>query len=98
MARRRYVVAYDIRDEVRLRRVHKAMKSYGYPLQYSVFVCDLDVGEKLALRLEVGGIMNLQVDSVVLMDLGDPETRGKECFEFLGPSRPLPERRRPQIV
>lgn len=97
MSRRRYVVAYDIRDDGRLRRVHKTMKAFGYPLQYSVFVCDLDVGEKLSLRIQVGEVMNMHLDSVVLMDLGDPETRGKECFEFLGPSRALPEQG-PQIV
>jgi CRISPR-associated protein Cas2 len=73
------------------------MKAFGYPLQYSVFICDLDVGEKLALRREVGEIMHQQEDSVVLIDLGDPEARGTECFEFLGPSRGLPERG-PQIV
>jgi CRISPR-associated protein Cas2 len=97
MARRRYVAAYDIRDEVRLRRVHKTMKGFGYALQYSVFICDLDVGEKLDLKRQVGEVMHLAEDSVVLIDLGDPEARGQECFEFLGPSRGLP-RRGPQIV
>ncbi|MGQ0824575.1 MAG: CRISPR-associated endonuclease Cas2 [Actinomycetota bacterium] len=97
MPRRRYVVAYDIRDEVRLRRVHKAMKGFGYPLQFSVFVCDLDTGERLDLKREVGEIMNQREDSVVLIDLGDPDVRGTECFDFLGPSRGLPQRG-PQIV
>ena len=97
MTRRRYVVAYDIRDAVRLRRVHKAMRSFGYTLQYSVFICDLDVGEKLDLKRQVREVMHLAEDSVVLIDLGDPDARGQECFEFLGPSRGLP-RRGPLIV
>jgi len=73
------------------------MKAFGYPLQYSVFICDLDIGEKLALKREIGEIMHLAEDSVALIDLGDPDVRGTECFEFLGPTRGLP-RRGPQIV
>jgi CRISPR-associated protein Cas2 len=37
--RHRYIVAYDIRDEVRLRRVHDVVRGYGIRLQYSVFLC-----------------------------------------------------------
>jgi len=36
-----YLVAYDIRDEVRLRKVAKVMEGYGTRLQYSVFRCQL---------------------------------------------------------
>lgn len=91
MDRRRYLVAYDICDAVRLRRVHKSMKGFGYPLQYSVFVCDLDASEKIALKIEILPIMDQRADSVVLVDLGDPQKRGLECFEFLGVSRSLPK-------
>ena len=47
MSRRRFLVAYDIREAKRLRTVHTAMKAFGNPLQYSVFVCDLDPSEKV---------------------------------------------------
>lgn len=97
MSRRRYVVAYDIRDSRRLHRVHKTMKSFGYALQYSVFVCDLDNIEKYELLERVGDIISHDVDSVAVMDLGDVSRRGQECFEFLGRHRPLPTRG-PQIV
>ncbi|MCL4292137.1 MAG: CRISPR-associated endonuclease Cas2 [Acidimicrobiia bacterium] len=91
MARQRYVVSYDIRDERRLRAVHKRMKGFGYPLQYSVFICDLDAMEKIALRKEIGDVMHHGVDSVVIIALGDPSGRGTECFEFMGAGRSLPE-------
>ena len=52
--RRRYLVAYDIREDKRLRRVHKTMKGYGWSLQYSVFICDLDTMELLAMRSDLG--------------------------------------------
>ena len=89
--RRRYLVAYDIRDDARLRRVHKTVKAYGWPMQYSVFICDLDPLELLALRMEIGPIIHHGVDSVALIDLGDPEERGVQCFSFMGaaPTRPV---------
>lgn len=87
--RRRYLVAYDIRDEARLRSVHGVAKSFGDPLQYSVFVCDLSRQERLAMELELRDTMLLTVDSVVFVDLGEATGRGAECFKFLG-FRPFP--------
>ncbi|MEX2553300.1 MAG: CRISPR-associated endonuclease Cas2 [Actinomycetota bacterium] len=91
MLRRRYLAAYDIRDEKRLRLVHKTMKEFGFPMQYSVFICDLDASEKITFKMKVLPLMDQRADSLVLVDLGDPSTRGLECFEFLGTSLPLPK-------
>lgn len=46
----RYVVTYDIADEVRLRRVHALVVARGDQLQYSVYLCDLTFREKLDLQ------------------------------------------------
>lgn len=97
MARRRYVVAYDIREPKRLRHVHEAMKGFGYPLQYSVFVCDLDNQEKLAMRLTVGAVIHHGMDSIAIIDLGETDVRGVERFEFMGVPPALP-RSGPRIV
>jgi len=35
------VVAYDITDDRRRTRLHKKLKSFGTPVQYSVFECIL---------------------------------------------------------
>lgn len=88
MIRTRYLVAYDIRDSRRLRDVHKVCKMFGYPLQYSVFICDLDEGEKVSMEITLGDVLNHREDSVVIVDLGEPGGRGKECFEFLGVRSP----------
>lgn len=45
MARRRYLISYDISDPKRLRSTFNLMKGYGKWLQYSVFVCDLSKAE-----------------------------------------------------
>lgn len=35
------VIAYDVTDDRRRARLHKKLKSYGKPVQYSVFECIL---------------------------------------------------------
>lgn len=89
--RTRHLLAYDIREPKRLRRVHQVAKTYGDPLQYSLFVCDLSKSELLLLRRDLGIEMDPTVDSVAIFDLGPPMTRGIECVAFLGAQRPLPE-------
>lgn len=84
MKRTRFLVAYDIRDDRRLREIHTVVKKFGYPLQYSVFICDLDQREKCAMRFELEQVVNHVEDSVVFVNLGDPSSRGNECFEFIG--------------
>ena len=97
MARRRYLVTYDVREPSRLRKVFKVVKSYGEPLQYSVFVCDLDASEKTRLVADVTAAMRVSQDSVAIIDLGDVVERGQLCFEFLGTRRSLPSARLPIV-
>ena len=89
--RTRYIVSYDISDPKRLRRVHKSVRDFGWPMQYSVFICDLDSVELLMLKQEIGSIINHSEDSVAFVNLGPPQHRGRECFYFMGARAPLPE-------
>lgn len=88
--RRRHLVAYDICDDGRLRRVHQTVKGYGRSLQYSVFLCDLSHAEKVSLRWELEELIDPSFDRVMFVDLGDPHSQGIECFEFLGQAPHLP--------
>lgn len=83
-SRRRYVVTYDIADEVRLRRVHAAVVARGDQLQYSVYLCDLTFREKLDLQNDLREIIHHAQDRVAFIDLGVPNERGTDCFEFMG--------------
>jgi CRISPR-associated protein Cas2 len=87
VARKRYLIAYDIREPVRLRRVCKRMEEYGERLQYSVFVCDLTRSELVHARAAVEREMDLTADSVVIVNLGDVQDAR---FTFVGQRRPLP--------
>ncbi|MYG94115.1 MAG: CRISPR-associated endonuclease Cas2 [Acidimicrobiia bacterium] len=88
--RKRYLVAYDIRDSKRLRKVHKTMLGYGWSMQYSVFICDLDVMELIAMKTELAEVIHHAEDSIAMIDIGDPSQRGSGCFSFMGASIPLP--------
>lgn len=90
MPRRRYLIAYDIRDDHRLRAVQRTMKGYGWRMQYSVFICDLDAIELLTLRADIDALINHTNDSIALIDLGKPDERGTACFEFMGAPPRLP--------
>lgn len=97
MSRERYLVAYDISDPVRLRRVHGTVKGFGFSLQYSVFVCDLDFMERINLRNALDDIIHASQDRTAFVHLGDPARRGESCFEFMG-VHPTLARSGPTIV
>jgi len=89
-ARRRWLVAYDIRDEGRLRRVHDIVRSHGERLQYSVFLCDLDPIEKLGMMTDLRLVILHTADSVAFIDLGEPGRANSARIEFMGTSLPMP--------
>jgi len=89
MARRRYLIAYDIADPVRLRRICTLMEDHGERLQYSVFLCDLSLAERAELEEAVVRIMRLAHDSVIQIDLGPASTPA--WIRSLGRPRRLPE-------
>lgn len=88
MARHRHLIAYDIADPKRLRRVIKIMEAYGDRLQYSVFLCDLSRAEFTGWRAEIGLVLDLGEDSVVVIDLGPLERAAP--IMALGVPRRLP--------
>jgi CRISPR-associated protein Cas2 len=88
MARRRYLVAYDIRDDRRLRSIAICMVGYGTRVQYSVFVCDLSDRERVLMRGDVETLMKMTEDSVMVVDLGVAGDSSR--FLFLGTHVPLP--------
>jgi CRISPR-associated protein Cas2 len=88
MARRRYLVAYDIRDDRRLRSIASCMEGYGTRIQYSVFVCDLSDRERVLMRGDVEHLMKMSEDSVMVVDLGAAGDSSR--FLFLGHHEKLP--------
>lgn len=68
-----YVVAYDIADPKRWRRVFKTMNGYGRWLQLSVFHCRLDGGRRIEMASALDGLIDRDADHVIILDLGPAE-------------------------
>lgn len=89
MARRQYLIAYDISDPRRLRRVIKVMEAYGQRLQYSVFLCNLSGVELYRWRRDILHEVELTQDSIVQIDLG--AVGATVPIQWLGTPRVLPQ-------
>ena len=87
-----YIVAYDIADAKRWRRVHGIVEGYGHRLQLSVFQCRLTVRrrEELSVRLET--VIKHTEDHILLIDLGLAE-KVEPRVESIGKTYEAPVRR-----
>lgn len=65
-----FLVAYDVADDKRLRRVAKTLEGYGVRCQYSIFRCSMSDREAERLRWELAKIMAAD-DSLLLLRLCD---------------------------
>lgn len=72
-AERAYIVAYDIADPGRWRRVFKLMNGYGRWLQLSVFHCRLDGSRRSDLAAALERAIDATADHVIILDLGPAE-------------------------
>jgi CRISPR-associated protein Cas2 len=87
-----YVVAYDIADQKRWRRVFKLMNGYGRWLQLSVFHCRLDGGRRIEMAAALDAAILSGEDYVIILDLGPAEDM-ELAIESLGKTFAPIERR-----
>lgn len=80
----RYLVAYDIPDDRRRKRISDCLAGFGDRLQYSVFVVDASPAKFIRLRDSVRRLLVLEEDSVVLCDLGLLSNQDDSVFLRLG--------------
>jgi CRISPR/Cas system-associated endoribonuclease Cas2 len=66
------------------------VKEFGWSMQYSVFISDLDRMELVQLKIRLTDVIDHAADSVAIIDLGFPAERGRTCFDFLGVVPMLP--------
>jgi CRISPR-associated protein Cas2 len=59
-----FLLAYDIADPVRLREVHHAVRRWGVPLQYSVFLVPTSPAGMDELLGELAGIIESRADDI----------------------------------
>ncbi len=63
------MVAYDICDPKRLRKVAKTCEDFGVRHQYSVFLCRLTAHALVRLKSRLYDILKLNEDQVLLIPL-----------------------------
>ncbi|MCX7719589.1 MAG: CRISPR-associated endonuclease Cas2 [Candidatus Sumerlaeaceae bacterium] len=70
--RRLYLVAYDVGDDKRWRRVFKIMRNWGDRVQLSVWRCELTPDERDTLEAQLRAEINPREDRVLLALMGTP--------------------------
>lgn len=61
---RAWIIAYDIRDPRRLSRVHRCIKTYAIPVQYSVYWFQGSAFQLANLFAELRDILDINEDDV----------------------------------
>lgn len=89
------IVAYDISDSRRWRRVFRTMNGYGQWIQLSVFQCRLTRRRRIELEARLRELVKFGEDHVILIDVG-PADRVGVAIESIG--RPLPKMERRATV
>jgi CRISPR-associated protein Cas2 len=67
-----WIVAYDIRDPRRLKKVHARTVADGLRLQYSLYAADLTERERARLRADIAGLIDPGVDDVRFYRVPEP--------------------------
>ena len=84
MARRHYLVCYDVSDDKRRNKVFKTLHAFGDHAQYSVFFCELSDQELVQLRTRLRAAIHHKEDQVLIVDLGTNTRPLEEGIEVLG--------------
>lgn len=92
-AARRYLVAYDVADDRRRLRVSTKLLSYGDRIQFSVFVVDGRPAKLVRLRAALLKLIDLEIDSVLICDLGLVSGDLDRRFDVIGLRRPINDER-----
>jgi CRISPR-associated protein Cas2 len=64
-----YLVAYDICDRKRLRKVASCCEDFGLRRQFSVFLCRLSATDIVRLKSRLYDLINLEKDQVLFIPL-----------------------------
>jgi len=69
MSMQSWLVAYDICDAKRLRKVARCCEDYGERKQYSVFLCRISMTDYVKLRTRLYDLIDRQEDQVLFIPL-----------------------------
>jgi len=84
-----YIVAYDIADPRRWRKVYRILHGHGDPFQFSIFVCWLSVTEQKLLQERLVGVLNLKEDRLMFVSVGSRQALESAVTQMGKPRQPL---------
>jgi CRISPR-associated protein Cas2 len=84
MARRHFLITYDVSDDKRRTKIFNALQANGDHAQYSVFLCQLNQTELARLRAALTPLVNAAEDQVMMVDLGWVHVDDQLRLETLG--------------
>lgn len=96
MSRHRFLLTYDITNDRRRAKVHRALLDVGDWVQFSVFVADLSERELIQTRVKLRERINQDADQILFIDLGPAENDPLDRINALG--RPYLAAERVQII
>ena len=65
-----YIVAYDISDTKRWRRIFKILHGYGEWMQFSIFQCRLSKAKRAELESRLREVIKNGQDHLMIIDVG----------------------------
>jgi CRISPR-associated protein Cas2 len=83
-----YLVAYDVADPRRWRRVYRLLRGYGEWVQLSIFLCRLDTARRRLLEAELAGILDRGADRLLIVRAG--ATGAQRPLASIGPPVVIP--------
>ena len=90
MARRHYLVSYDVADDKRRTKIFNALDDVGDHVQFSVFLCELSRRELAQLRTGLTEHVHHRDDQVMILDLWPAHVSLETAMEVLGrPHEPI---------
>ncbi len=84
MGRTVWIVAYDICNDKRLRKVARIMENFGRRIQYSVFECHLDECELIACMTELAAVIKHDEDQVLFLNFGPSSSLAERDIRTVG--------------
>ena len=77
-----YIVTYDIADDKRWRAIFKLMHGFGEWQQLSVFQCRLTRSRHIELTQQLGNLMSMSEDHVLIFDVGPAESLQPKVYSL----------------
>ena len=86
---RRHLIAYDVRDDRRRVKVANLLSAHGDRAQFSVFILDCRPAKLIRVRAQLARLIKAEEDSVLICDLGAPDTAANVAMQYLGTRRSI---------